>query len=204
MIEVEKKYSLQPGDRERLLDGATFIKTKTHTDTYYDSKDWKLCTRDIWLRKRNDSFEVKFPTVIDGTVATHQFHEYETEPEIIAALATVPELGFSTESAEPLETLLSKLDYTPFGSITTTREEYTKDGFILDFDSSDFGHTILEIELMVERADQADEAVEKIKAFAAAHGIPTVRTRGKVMAYIKQFHPDLYALQFPHGDGFER
>lgn len=196
MIEVEKKFILQPGDKERLIDGAIFVSKKEQTDTYYDTDSLVLTLEDKWLRKRNGNFELK--SAIGRTpgarLATSNYEELETDAEIASALGL--------PIAEPLEQTLIKEGYNPFATIVTLREKYKKDGFTLDFDSTDFGFEVLEIELMVDTEAEGDTALEKIKQFATAHHLPFVRARGKLLEYIRQFRPEHYTKLFPQGDGF--
>ena len=59
MIEVEKKFQLSGEQQERLLEGATFLKEKIQTDTYFDTLDYKYSRNHTWLRERDGSYELK-------------------------------------------------------------------------------------------------------------------------------------------------
>jgi len=59
MIEVEKKFRLTDTQRESLIKDAEFVSEKTFTDTYYDTADYQLTTKDVWLRQRGENFELK-------------------------------------------------------------------------------------------------------------------------------------------------
>jgi adenylate cyclase class IV len=196
MIEVEKKFRLQTGGRERLLNGAQFIGKEVHTDTYYDTLDWKLTRTDKWLRKRNSAFELKASVSFNpaGNIATSEYYEFETDGEI------AEQLGFKIPNG--LEASLLEHGLVPFATIVTTREKYTKEGFALDFDSADFGFEILEIELMVASEAEAPGAVSRITHFAETNGLTVRRTRGKLLEYIYRYNPDHYKVLFPNGDGF--
>lgn len=199
MIEVEKKFVLKPGDRERLLETAEFVSKKVHTDVYYDTADFRLGRKDNWLRKRNENFELKMAIVKEGVpfkVATSDYRELETDEEILS------ELGLSEKTSEGLEVIFQQEGFIPFAEITTTRERFIKEGFTLDFDVADYGFEILEIELLVEKESETSDALERIKEFAEANSLESRRTRGKVLTYFQRFRPELYALLFPDGDDF--
>ena len=144
MIEVEKKFELTEDNRKKLVDGAEFVKSKTMTDSYFDDANYSLGRKDFWLRKRNGKFELKTPLNFlpqEERVAC-QYREIEDEKEIIECL--------KFNSDNPLENSLEENGYLPFMTAVTKREEYTKEGFVIDIDSTDFGYEIAEIELMVE------------------------------------------------------
>ena len=50
MIEVERKFTVGGDDEKRLLEGADFLLEKTLMDVYYDTPDYALSTKDMWLR----------------------------------------------------------------------------------------------------------------------------------------------------------
>ena len=194
MIEIEKKFALRPGDRERLIAGATFVATKKISDTYYDTTDFALTKKDWWLRFRNDRFELKMVIAGVGSVrqrSIDQYCEFETDQEIQQALGLV--------GNEPLRILLEKNGYTPFTTIITTREKYTKGGFVIDLDVMDFGYEVIEIELLVDAPEQVAEAEKKIMAFAASVGLSTDFIFGKVVEYLRRYRPAQFQVMVDVG-----
>ncbi len=179
MIEVEKKFELDEDSQAKLLAGTSFVSEKTFTDTYFDTKDFSLTTKDIWLRDRGGRFELKIPLndAWDKRVSD-QYRELETNAEIAEFL------GFPRDTA--IEEILRVSGYMPFASITTTRRKYQKDKFIIDIDVLDFGYQIAEIELMVERESDIPMAVGEIIAFASLYGLRLGYVRGKVIEYIRR------------------
>ena len=175
-IEVEKKFLLDESDKNRLIEGAESIGVKTFTDVYYDNPDYKLTTKDIWLRSRDNRWELKLPLNNFREKIVDQYREIENESEIIEYFC------FNNDAS--LSDSLSKNSYTPFASITTTRTKYKKDGFIIDLDSMDFGYEIAEIEKLVEKEDEIDRAKKSIIEFANKHDLKQVRVRGKLLEYI--------------------
>ena len=182
MIEVEKKIALRPGDRERLLTGATFLKEKRLRDIYFDDKDFSLTVKDWWLRKRNDAFELKVPIVAPvSDDLFDQYHEFEDEQSIRQELALPTGGTFADDIAH--------VGIVPIIDITTTRQEYSYDGFIIDIDSMDFGYEVAEIELLVASQAEVDVAMQKITAFIVERGLMITQVYGKVLTYLERYSP---------------
>lgn len=182
MIEVEKNFAVGPEDKKRLIDGATFLVKKVFTDVYYDSPDYTLTGRDFWLRTREGKFELKVPQNV-GHIKdriTDQYEELETDAEIVRAL----NLSLNI----PLTEALHAQNIAPFATITTTREQYHKDDFHLDFDEMDFGFTAFEVELMVKTPEEIPAAEARILAFGTAHHL-NPQSAGKVIEYLRRFSP---------------
>lgn len=191
MIEVEKKFAIQKDELARLTTGAHFLGEKKFTDIYYDTADYVLTKKDIWLRSRTGKFELKFP--MNGTNKKHDMTAYD---EIEDDTAISAKLGISGDGA--FKEMLAISGYVPFATIVTTRSKYEKDGFHIDVDETDFGYSILEIELMVPSEGEISEAYKRILDFAAANGISVSekRIRGKVIEYIRRNNPNhLRALE---------
>lgn len=53
MIEIEKKFLLTEAQRARLLKDAKKLEDKKVEDSYFDTSDYRLTTKDYWLRLRN-------------------------------------------------------------------------------------------------------------------------------------------------------
>ena len=64
-IEVERKYSAGDGVEaiaRRVADlGGSEIGSVAFTDTYYDTPECALTANDVWLRRRDDRWEIKVP-----------------------------------------------------------------------------------------------------------------------------------------------
>ncbi len=185
MIEVEKTLPVDEESRSRLIAGAEFLGQKILTDTYYDSADYRLTLSDRWLRNRNGRFELKIP--VRGPFATSAPERYE-ELEDDASIAK--ELGLP---AGGLADTLAAAGYTPFCTITNTRQQYTKEGFHIDFDSTDSGYKAVEIELMVAAPEDTEAASRKINEFASKHGLPEKIINGKVVEFIRRNRPEHFA-----------
>ena len=182
MFEVEKKFILQPDERERLIQGAKFLGEKKIIDVYYDTADYTLTKKDLWLRTRGGNFELKFPVG-----AMHRDRDITSYDEIEDDALIGRKLGISEH--EPLDKSLSSLGYRPFATIVAVRSKYEKDGFHIDVDETDFDYAVLEIELMVANEDEMSSAGQRIIDFALARGISVpsgIPVRGKVMEYMRR------------------
>lgn len=183
MIEVEKKFSLSEEDKQRLIKDAEFLGEKIYTDTYYDTPDFSLTKKDIWLRSRNNDWELKIALQI-GERKVDQYQELTTQEEIREALK-LSKKGTLLED-------LQEQGYVPFCVCKTTRQKYKKGSFGIDLDTVDYGdfkYSLGEIEVMVEEG-KTQEAIDSIITFAKEHNLSFARVRGKVTHYLKTAKPD--------------
>lgn len=183
MIEIEKKFALRPGDEDRLLDGAEFLKEVVIDDTYWDTAAFAMTGKDWWLRKRDGAWELKIALHKPGN-AVDQYRELETEAEIRDAIGLAANGEFETD--------LRAAGYAPVIPIVTTRRKYRDGEFHIDVDAADFGYAIAEIELMVEDEADMNAAAERVMRYAEARGLSTENIRGKVLEYLVRFRPDHY------------
>ncbi|OGC82397.1 MAG: hypothetical protein A2V81_02660 [Candidatus Abawacabacteria bacterium RBG_16_42_10] len=188
-IEVEQKFLLSPEEKDRLLDGATFIKEQEIWDHYFDNGPYALTSTDRWLRRRDGSWQLKTPHNWPRTSTVRQYTELETEKEIREALQ-IPE-------EKDLEYDLHARGFEQFAMIKTIRQKYKKGKFGLDLDTAnltpdqprrDF-YQIAEIELMVESEVAKQAAIDDILKFAREHGLVVRHIRGKLVEYIRRYRP---------------
>jgi len=191
MIEIEIKCHLQPGQEQKMLEDAIFIKQEVFTDVYYDSASFELSCKDFWLRTRNGVFMLKVPATQANLFAAQKNtpkHELSDEKEIRKLLNLTATL--------PLEAAAQAAGYMPLYRFTNTRRKYHKDGLIIDLDHADFGddtYDLCEIETVVEDAGHIAEAQQKIHAFAHQFGIVTDKPiLGKLIHHIKRVNPEHY------------
>jgi thiamine-triphosphatase len=190
MIEVEKKFRLTKEQRESIIKDAKFISERTFTDVYYDTPDYKLTTKDIWLRQRDGKFEIKISLKPDhrGRLAD-QYEEIEDE-NIIRE-----KIGLEKDGS--LCDALSDNGYNQFLVCTTTRCKYSKPPFTIDMDlvtykDDDFTYTLAEIECMVSNQSDVPEAIQNIQSFAQSHGCELELIRGKGVEYLFRKKPEHY------------
>lgn len=183
MIEIEKKFILSDDDIRRLTEGAVFISEKYIKDTYFDTQQYALTTRDTWLRQRDECWELKVPLRTD--LGYHdQYQELQLDAEITAALGL-------PVGASLAQTVLAA-GYQPFAELRTLRREYRHGDFTIDLDVVDYGYQLGEIELLVEQESQMAQAVARIAEFAQRLGLSQVPVRGKLIEYLRRFKPKHY------------
>ena len=177
MIEVEKKF--QPTDEQlaSLLKDAQFLGEKINHDVGYDYPDYRLLKKEIRLRNRNGSFELK---ISKHKEASEVSHEIENKKEI--------ERYFNTDNFEKFV----KDNLVIIVEIKTKRKKYKKGDFIIDIDELDFGYKVVEIELMVQKEDQIKDAQEKIMNLAKEYGLETKKLPGKRKEYFRLVKPEIY------------
>ncbi|MBU2540122.1 CYTH domain-containing protein [Patescibacteria group bacterium] len=184
MIEVEKKFILTNEQEKALIDGAEFLGGKKFTDIYYDDSNYSLTSKDIWLRSRDNRFELKIPmnVCIEDRVSD-QYKEIENDKDILNY--------FKANIDGSLADFLVKNEFNPFCAITTTRRKYKKSKFNIDLDFMDFGYTITEIEYMTNKELEMEEATRSIIEFAKRHNINSdTVVRGKVVEYLRINNPN--------------
>ncbi len=186
MIEVEQKFQLKPGDRERLLAGAEFVNTHVMHDVYYDTADAKLISGEAFLRNRDGRFELKLPLhrLSKQLPKAYHYQEYEDEAEIRKVL-NLPAAGTMAE-------VLERSGYKAVAEYATTRTKYRREPFILDFDTTDFGFSVIEIERQVEREEERADAAQSIHDFANEVGLELVHVRGRIHEFLVLKRPDLW------------
>ncbi len=185
MIEVEKKFTLNKKDIERLTEHAEFLIQRVFIDIYYDTNKYTLTRKDWWLRSRDGEFELKIPMAYGARERlTDQYQEINNTKEIASELNIKLEDGFGDA--------LAANGYSPFASITTNRRKYKKEGFTIDLDTVDFGYELGEIELLVQNRSEIARAEMEILDFAKRNGLAIAPTRGKVREYLRRTSPVHY------------
>lgn len=189
MIEIEKKFLLNDSDLENIAAKTEFLSEQIIEDIYYDTTDYRLTIQDIWLRKRNNKFELKLPLLNLAKFITpiDRYEETESE-EIIRKTLKLPLIG-------NLEQLLIETGYQPFFQGWTTRRKYKKGHIFIDIDSvesGDFYYSLAELEILVEDETKIAEAEKHILDCAEELGLKIALVRGKVIEYLKRMKPAHY------------
>ncbi len=194
MIEVEKKFVLTKENTERLIQGAMFLAERVFTDTYYDTDDYALTRKDIWLRTRDGKFELKIPLQGNSERIVDQYVEIEDDNQIRRKL----ELPKDSDLLRDLQ----KAGYKEFCTCETTRKKYKREPFVIDLDIVKFENFIYhigEIELMVEKPSEVPAASQQIMEFARKQKLTLAPVRGKVVEYLKQRKPAHYEALVKNG-----
>jgi len=175
MIEVEKKFTPDDEELAHFLEGAESLGEKIIHDVYYDYPDFRLLKKDIRLRNRNGSFELKIGK------SSGVSEELENEKEI----ASYFDISKNFE-------LFIRENLVPIMEFVNKRKKYVKEGFNIDVDDMDFGYKMCEIEIMVNDEKEIKEAQEKIMKFVSKFGFENKKALSKRQAYFKLLKPDVY------------
>ncbi|XP_056439763.1 thiamine-triphosphatase isoform X2 [Gadus chalcogrammus] len=198
-VEVERKFVCDAGMWKRLEEiGAVCIGQREIHDQYFDTPDFELTLRDTWLRKREDSWELKCPPAVGKTQETSgegleeaslcsRYKEITSLPEIQSRVKEVlKQCAGGSLNTDPL----------PGPLVTVGQEE----GVQIDLDQADFGYTVGEIEVLVQEGEEVGSALEKIERAARRLGLTrNLRVEGKMDVYLQRFCPEHYVkLQRAH------
>ncbi len=177
MIEVEKKFTPDDNELKLLLDGAESLGDKFVHDVYYDYPDYTLLKKDIRLRNRNGSFELKIGKSAGVSV------ELENEKEIASY--------FNFAINKDFEEFIKK-SLVPIMEYSNNRKKFKKEGFNIDVDDMSFGYKMCEIELIVDNEEEVKDAEDKIIEFVKRFGFENKKALTKRKAYFKMVKPEVY------------
>ena len=178
MIEVEKKFLLTEEEIEKLLLDAVFLEEIELEDVYYDKESLELIKADKYLRKRNGKYEFKIPVGVREEFDVDRYFELEDEDSILK------ELNLEGGS---IEKEMSKVGLVPLATIRSVRRKYKHGDFGIDIDKTDFGYSIVEIEVMIPEEESTINASHRIVDFALSIGLevaPEDDVRGKLLEYL--------------------
>ena len=136
--ETERKFILSPEILQNVsrLSGQTIPQSHSMVDFYFDDAFYSLTTRDLWLRRRNNTYELKWPrndhdqSNGDQKLSGIDFYRESTSWSIITETlsgASVnlenPELDVNCSSSD-VEDWLRSNGLTSFASIKSSRKRY--------------------------------------------------------------------------------
>lgn len=163
---------------------AVCVDQRQFEDQYFDTPDFDLTLRDMWLRKRNkDHWELKCQAAdrteemsrqqAKAAALCTQYKEITNLPEIQLKVKEVLK-EFSeceTSSSQGDECWLGKMNLVCFAVFTTERRSFAlaEEGVQIDLDHADFGYSVGEIEVLVPQGDVRG-ALEKIERMAQKLG----------------------------------
>lgn len=61
VLEIERKFICTPELLNSLSSMSSHVESISFIDTYFDDAQYTFTTKDMWLRRRNDKFELKWP-----------------------------------------------------------------------------------------------------------------------------------------------
>ena len=187
MIEVEKKFKLDNNQLARIEKLAKFVSKKTFTDSYFDDEKYSLTSRDVWLRKRGNDFEMKIPGI--SARAGERVNVYV---EIYGPKKISQKLKLK-KNYPGFVSNLQKNGYLQFCKIRTTRKKYSCGDFIIDIDEMDFGYSLCEIERVAKNKKEIGRIGKEIINFGKKLGLKIDWTlRGKVLEYLWRYDKKHY------------
>ncbi|XP_033117282.1 thiamine-triphosphatase-like [Anneissia japonica] len=197
-LEIERKFVIHEDSETKLIKaGAVLKKHVTFTDAYFDTNNYDLSLADTWLRKRDGKWQLKIPPRERCTSLTCQYMELDSDMEIASSLLhNFPILANGSETGATMVEISQCLS--EFARFTTHRTSYTIHDFHVDFDRTDFGFEVGEIELMNDDIQRDDGVglhlmVEKVDKFASSIDFSTSeRVIGKVEEFLQRFRPEHY------------
>ncbi|GAM21226.1 hypothetical protein SAMD00019534_044010 [Acytostelium subglobosum LB1] len=216
MIEVEMKVTYDESTKAKILELATDKGSfQSFTDRYFDDDQYSLTTRDIWLRLRDETWELKCPVTKQlasmtsaTSTSTTSYYDMDDKREIMNYLQHNGIIDPVTSDNvvdvdEYIDELLARLEaksITPFAVIVTFRESfnivYKGQQFRVDFDTTETSalkdYQLCEIELMVND-NESDRLIaqQQIQQLCQELGlIPPNKLYGKVLELIKRTRPD--------------
>lgn len=181
--------------------GAVCIGQCEFQDRYYDSADFHLTLRDVWLRCRKGCWELKCPTVKkaensaeeqEATLCSRYMEITNLSQiqlkvgEIMTAClreqqngcqnhSVVQQEAAMTEDSEttPIDSWLKELSLVCFANFTTVRCSFSfkEEGVRVDLDQADFGYSVGEIEVLVPEGEDVQPALRKIEKTAQKLGL---------------------------------
>jgi len=196
VIEIEKRFPFDGETVNRLVAaGASLVSEKSFIDTYYDTDDFRLTGRDHWLRRRDEKWELKYPSPLRLSRNAAEYVETDdgdTIDGILSGLLEAPMIS-SGDLYDPLLRWQSLVGFTTF---RTTRKKFALNGVVIDLDWADFGFAIGEMEVIVikhgnEEVDTQnhENALKTLEETASLLGIvfDSNRTHGKVTTYLQKY-----------------
>ncbi|CAJ1437389.1 unnamed protein product [Effrenium voratum] len=198
MVEQKFKVPSDLAQQVAALNGRS-LGARSFRDEYWDNEAWRLCTQDCWLRRRDGAFELKRPASGGSERRrsggeTAEFQEITEEAELVAALKELGALDSAVGVGERLPPALRSAGLAPFAAFGTRRASYQLGRVQLDVDEADFGHGVMEIEVICDGSPSALAlARQDIGEAAGLLGAePLEASRGgKLETYIRRFCPDL-------------
>lgn len=177
-IEVEKKFEVTSSTMDKLLTLSPSAKVVTFEDCYYDEQ---LAERNIWLRQRNGTWELKVPLPGDASQRKE---------------ATVyREYCGSQVWAELNREELKETELNPFAKILTERTllQVVKDSqpvkIVVDICSAEngFRYDVGEVEIVVKEQAEVKDAKARINAiFKELELKEEPNVGGKLLVYLRE------------------
>ncbi|XP_071341900.1 thiamine-triphosphatase isoform X2 [Trachinotus anak] len=205
-VEVERKFVCSSDTLKTLEEIGVCVGHQQFRDQYFDTPQFDLTLRNMWLRKREGCWELKCPpAAVNGTEERSAgqseaaamctcYKEISSLPEIQLRVREVirdTETGVSNLD----ESWLSRMNLVCFAEFTTVRQSFTveEEGVKIDLDQADFGYHVGEVETLMPEGGDVQAALERIDRAAQRLGLTSdQQVEGKMSVYLKRNHPEHY------------
>jgi uncharacterized protein YjbK len=165
MIEIERKILLTEDQLDQLEKQSRSSQEVSFLDVYYDTKDYHLTGQNMWLRKREDRFELK--RKVKDTASKNDIYE-----ELVRDQDIKQAIGISADAE--LAQALPSHRIAPFCHLKTIRKSLALELLHLDIDicyEKDFTYRVAEIEFLVQTQDEIPMAEKKIEEWLSKQGL---------------------------------
>ncbi|XP_067949060.1 thiamine-triphosphatase-like [Watersipora subatra] len=188
-LEIEQNF-LIPDDIEARLDSLKAVKVKELKlcDVYLDTASNCLVLSDMWLRRRNGNYELKYPPQNKMGSDVDQYQE--TADKCLIEQLVFKQLAHSLSNSKMPKSLE---ELVPFMELTTYRKEYRLgDNISIVLDETNYGYNIGEVEVISLTPETQQQGVEEVERAIADLRVQTVgRAEGKTMHYLAKFNSPL-------------
>ncbi|XP_067342658.1 thiamine-triphosphatase isoform X2 [Channa argus] len=209
-VEVERKFVFSADTLKKLDEiGAVCVGQQQFQDQYFDTPQFNLTLRDMWLRKRKGCWELKCSMAelsraketggeqFKAAALCTRYKEITNLPEIqLRVQEVIKDRDTETSPLLQDESWLSTMNLVCFADFTTVRRSFTleEEGVQIDLDQADFGYQVGEVEVVVPQGGDMQSALERIDRTAQKLGLTgDKRVEGKMHVYLKRNHPEHYA-----------
>ena len=159
--------------------------------------DYSLSTKDTWLRSRNDIFMLKKPLVVNSEYLKKQNNSPKKEITDLEEIRSELNLSDNKNHLNLHEQFIDSGIYDVY-KYKNHRYKYKKADFVIDFDHAIFPDgfecEVCEIEMIIEDDHKIEDAVNRIKAFAAAYGMQVEDVKARLIEYIERVNCEHYCL----------
>ncbi len=197
MIEIELKFKPTKQQKEEMIKDLIFVSEEIFHDVYYDKNDYSLSTNDIWLRSRNDIFMLKKPLTVNSEYLKKQNNSPKKEITDLEEIINELNLSNNKKHLNLHEHLIDSGIYDVY-KYKNHRLKYKKAEFVIDFDHAIFPDgfecEVCEVEMIIEDDLKIEDAVNKIKIFAAAYGMQVEDVKARLIEYIERINYKHYCL----------
>ncbi|XP_045566479.1 thiamine-triphosphatase isoform X3 [Salmo salar] len=186
-VEVERKFVCDADIQKQLEEiGAVCIGQKQFQDKYFDTPDFLLTLRDVWLRCRQGCWELKCATVTKA-------EDRVGEPQKAELCSRYQEITNLSQIQLKVREVM-KEEFTTQRCSFTFGGEGDESGVRVDLDQADFGYCVGEIEVLVPKGEDIQSALRKIEKTAQRLGLSGhQRVQGKMDVYLQRYCPEHYA-----------